>query len=344
MDKRTPVKASYYVLTLLAALVFTYFYYLYTWEYKPAALDKITFFTADKIYQVRVLIPILANILHAILPKTLDAIQQPFLASILHRAFPDTLTMIYQGINVLFTFGLIVTFRYLLRQFLPERSSYIFSWFLFWPLCMNYIFLNTLTYCYDIPAMFFFTSVLIFILKKKWIWFYIIFIIATFNRETSCFIAVAFFITQINKENFKKVTFHCILQAFIWIAIVVLLAVIFRENPGPIKEYPFRGFIEFLSKVWRNESYWAFKGTSRDFLLVFGCIWALIPLFWKYIPIFLKKQLIIIIPYLIASAFVANMMEVRVYNEMVIMLAAPAYVGLCNFILSRFRHKQSSYA
>ena len=282
MDKRTPVKASYYVLTLLAALVFTYFYYLYTWEYKPAALDKITFFTADKIYQVRVLIPILANILHAILPKTLDAIQQPFLASILHRAFPDTLTMIYQGINVLFTFGLIVTFRYLLRQFLPERSSYIFSWFLFWPLCMNYIFLNTLTYCYDIPAMFFFTLGLILIMQKRWIWFYLIFIIATFNRETSCFMTFAFFITQIKKENFKKIIFHCFSQVFIWVAIIVLLNVVFRENAGPIKEHG-QSFIDFVGKMWRNESHWAFKGTSRDFLLVFG-LWVFVVLgsleFW----------------------------------------------------------------
>ena len=47
--------------SLIASLVFTYFYFLYTHEYPPSSYEKIATYEADKVFQTRILVTMTAN-------------------------------------------------------------------------------------------------------------------------------------------------------------------------------------------------------------------------------------------------------------------------------------------
>ena len=64
----------------------------------------------------------------------------------------------------------------------------------------------------------------------------------------------------------------------------------------------------------------------------FGYQWALIIVFWRRIPTYLKKQLITV-PFLLSLiVFVGNIDELRIYGEIIPYVAAAAWVGWASLL------------
>ena len=155
------------LVSIVCSTVFTYYYFLYTHEYPPGSAERIANYQADKVFQTRLLLPILANYLKPTIPFI--AICFEWLVP-----YPIDFQVVLQLINIVFLSGLLISFPHLFA-YLNTQPNYWASLFLLIPITWNYIVINGLIdgaglfYCYDIPSLTFFVLGLIFFLKKKFL-------------------------------------------------------------------------------------------------------------------------------------------------------------------------------
>jgi hypothetical protein len=322
-------------LYLLCGLVFTYFYFLYTHEYPEGSYQRIANYEADKVFQTRLLITSIANFFKPAIPLLTATFQWAV-------PYPINYEVILQLINVVFLTALILLIRPL-AEILGYAITPAASLLILVPVSWNFIFINGLIdgaglyYPYDIPSLTFFAAGIILFMQKKWLWFYPIFILACLNRESACFISLGgfllalkistskFFDTLADKRN-RRILFHVLAQAGIWLTLRLILSYAFRNNPGEFFETP-HSMIDFIAKIWSGEAHWAMEN-PRFFLTIFAGVWIVPFLFWKNVNPFAKRFLLLGLIYLLALVFRSNMMESRVYNELNVIVAVCA---LCSF-------------
>ena len=323
------------MLCLLCGLLFTYFYFLYTHEYPPGSYQKIANHDADKVFQTRLLITSIANALEPTLPL-LEATCQWAVP------YPIGYEVLLQLINSVFLATLILLIRPLTMalgyQVTPAASLLILV-----PVSWNYIAINGyidgagLYYPYDIPSLTFFAAGVILLLKKKWLWFYPLFFLACLNRESACFISLAGFLLTVQisaKANIqemlkanRQLLVHTIAQATIWLILRLALSYAFRDNPGEFFEKP-HSMIDFIVRIWSGEAHWAMNN-PRWFLTLFAGVWVIPLLFWKNLNPSAKRFLLLGLIYLLLLVFRSNMMEVRVLNELNVIITVCALCVFC---------------
>jgi hypothetical protein len=323
---------------LLASILFTYHYFLYTNEYPPGSYQKIASYEAEKVFQTRFLVTAIANFLEPTIPLLKTTFQWAV-------PYPINYEVVLQLIHVFF----LGTLLYLIRPLamvvgfdIPRFSSFL----ILVPLTWNYIVINGfidgagLYYPYDIPSLTFFATGIILFLQKKWLWFYPVFILACLNRESACFITMGGFLLtfQIGESKFvdilksnKRMISQVITQAGIWLTLRLILSYAFRNNPGEFFEQPHSMF-DFIAKIGSGEAHWAMNN-PRWFLTLFAGIWIVPLLLWKKLNGPLKRLLLLGLVYLFVLFFRSNMMETRVYNELNVILTICA---ICTF----FAHRQ----
>jgi len=313
--------APFASICLLCGLLFTYFYFLYTHDYPPGSYERIAKFEADKVFQTRLLVTTVANLLEPTIPLLRWAFQWAV-------PYPINYEVVLQLINATFLTILILLIRPL-AEVLGYTTKLVTSLLILVPLSWNYIGINGfidgagLYYPYDIPSLTFFAAGIILFMQKKWLWFYPVFILACLNRESACFITLGGFLLtlQVGESKFtnylksnKTTIFHILAQAGIWFALRLILSYAFRNNPGEFFEKP-HSMIDFIAKLWTAEPHWAMQN-PRLFLTLFAGIWIVPLLFWKNLNQSAKRLLLLGLIYLLALVFRSNMMETRVYNEL----------------------------
>ena len=316
---------------------------MYTHEYPPGSAQNIAKGLADKVFQTRILIPFLGDFLKPCIPIL------SFLFSWL-VPYSITFDVILQVLNILFLTLLVISTPILLKMLdceVPNWSAFL----LFIPLVWNYIAINGLIdgtgiyYCYDIPSLTFFVTGLILFLKKEWLWFYLVFILANLNRESACFISVSGFLLQFHlgnnpklilKEN-ENLLIHIASQSIIWIVMRSYLSWLYQDNPGLFFEEPHSMFI-FLSGIWHGQSHWAMENAAW-FLTLFAGVWILPILLFNYLGYYGRRLLIVSLIYLISLYFRSNMMETRVYNELNVIISLCVIISMNNFV--KAKHAQS---
>lgn len=315
----------YSFISLFLALVFTYNYFLYTNEYPPGSYEKIASYEADKVFQTRLLITELANVLKPAIP-------------ILELSFgwivpyPISYEVLLQFINLLFVAVLLM----IIPKFMEVLGCTInpfWSLLIIIPITWNYIFINGyidgagLYYPYDLPSLTLFTLGTLLFTKKKWHYFYPVFILACLNRESACFISIAGFLLVLetrstNPKVFlhqnKKIIVHIIIQALLWFSSRIILSYTFRNNPGEFFEVP-HSMSNFLAAMVHDQSHWAMDKPIW-FVSIFCGIWLIPLIFFKSLNTLECRILLVGLIYLVALIFRSNMMEVRVYNELNVIL------------------------
>jgi hypothetical protein len=236
----------------------------------------------------------------------------------------------------------------LLHQTGAPNPHPFYAYIVFIPVVWNYLAINAIYHAYDIPALAFYCWGIVLFLKKRFLIFYLLFLIASLNRESTCFITISIFSLLIHiperlspktiwYEN-RSLFLHCFAQLICWFVNKGILEFIFRDNPGTYYEQTL-SMHQFLVNLFDGQPSWpyldvsSFFGNPRCFLTLFACIWILLPFLWKHIPPRAKKLLWIIPPYLLAAALHANLMESRVYHELNIVLSvaiASGILGLYN--------------
>jgi hypothetical protein len=306
---------------------------LYTNEYDPGSSIKIAKHQADKVFQTRILIATLANLLLPLLPVIKNCFQWLV-------PYPIDFQVLLQIINVLFTFILIISLPVLLKL-LDYKGSYWNALIIFIPMTWNYITINGLVdgaglfYCYDIPSLTFFSLGLIYFLEKKWIYYYPIFIFACLNRESACFISLAGALLTSNfctqkcntflKAN-KNIIFHVFIQAIIWFTLRIVLSLNFKDSPGVFFEEP-HSMINFLKTMVVGNSHWAMENPYW-FLTLFSGLWIIPLINYKNLNSVCYRLLVVGIIYLIVLVLRSNMMETRVYNELNVIITICAIISL----------------
>ena len=311
---------------ILVALLFTKYYFLLTNEYYPPSFARnIADFQADKVFQKRFLIPFTADIL----------------SQFAHLSFDKSLKFL----TALSTFGLLYYFNHILNYFTKSLSSSYWCLIILIPISWNYMFINSIYHAYDIPTLFFFCMCLYLFLKRRYVLFYIIFITATFNRESTCFIPVFLILVLFNFETFKDLkkswlknfylTLHLFCQTIIWFIVTIITRWLIEDSPGQSYETTY-SMKTFIHNMWNGAQSWPFLNTNkffgnpRCFLTLFGCIWLAIPFLWKHIPLQSKKALLFLPIYMIPAFMYANLMEARVYHELNVVIALVVTSGIIN--------------
>jgi hypothetical protein len=293
-----------FIIYTACAAIFKMIYVQTTQEYVRSTLVLLTAFQAARPFQYRVLLPLIVHFCQKIIP--LDT----------HFA--------YQWLTLLSTVGLFLAFRTYLGLFLPAAWCRFATLGLLYPLAWNYCVLGTYYYAADIPAILFFVLGLIAIYRKHWGIYYVIFILACLNRETSIFLVIAYLLTLTGRPRFSQVTAHVLAQAVIWLGIKHILTLAFAANPGePIFENHWASNMQRIMALLHGDRHMVQVATGT-----FGAVWLLIPLAWAAQPVFFKRLLLLVIPFLVGMSIVGNLDEVRIYNELIPILLAPALFSL----------------
>ena len=217
----------------------------------------------------------------------------------------------------------VIGFRRYLRAWLSPYSCSFAAILLYLLLPFHFLFLGQRNlYPYDLPALAFIAWGLVLGRERNWKFYYPLFFFACLNRESACLLTLGHTVATLGEWKVPGWWSHLTAQLLIWCGCWVGLRYLFLGNPGEIFEDHFAANIMKLS----DSPTWVLLASS------FGYQWALIIVFWKRIPAYLKKQLITV-PFLFSlMVFVGNIDEFRVFGELVPYIAAAAWVGWASLL------------
>lgn len=259
--------------------------------------------TAETPYQYRVLLPWLVR---------------GFLAlGVRETAVP----LLFSILEFLSTLALVVAFRSYLSLFFNHlllRSVLAFSIFLVLPFNI----LHTYWYPYDIPSILFFVLGLAALYRKQWLWYYILFILGTINRETTLFLTIVFIVTCLGQLKWKRLAGHVVIQGFIWLLIKALIQSIYTGNPG-------QG--AFQLTLLDNLQFLLQPGALLWVLPSWGLTWILALIGYRHLKDpFVKRALWVIVPFFAVMMLVGKVDELRIYAELTPIVLSAALLSLQN--------------
>lgn len=284
----------------LFALLFSYHFAFLraneTFTYAAASPQALAQGIAPTPYQYRALIPATVGLLQNL--TSLPA---------------ETL---YRLLEFLVTLSLFYAFRAFLSLFTPNlRLASLFTLPLAYVLPYNFTY--TFLYHYDLPAVLFTTLGLAALYRKQWGIYYAIFIVATFNRETSYFLAFVYLAVSFGQEKPQTILRHLTAQAVLWLGIKTALYFLFASNPtqgaGLFEFQLFRSFEQLIQ-----------PGILGILARNWGMIWVFL-LVWqdRIREPFLRRALLACLAQLLLLFVVGIIEELRIYGEMIpILLAA----------------------
>lgn len=285
----------YLLLALIASYYFTALWFELSYEFRGAPWPALTAGIANTPFQYRVLIPWIVSTLSN---------------SSIAGGYCPSAAALYFWIELACVYALVLVLRRYLAFFIDERLARIFSFFLF--LVLPYLYLLNrvlpLRYPSDLPAVLFFTLGLVLIYRRNWILYYPLFVIATLNRETSCFLTVACLVTAAGRERPKSIATHVAAQALLWTAIKYGLCRLYAANSGD-------GLYHF--NVSYNLEFLADPKAYPLFLSNLGFLWVPVLVFWRRIPDRFVRRTVWLIPLFFLGMFcVGNMYELRIYGDL----------------------------
>ncbi|MEW5700950.1 MAG: hypothetical protein AB1792_01795 [Candidatus Zixiibacteriota bacterium] len=297
----------------LVALVFSWYFvhlrYRLNQEFPLATLQALIDGTAHKPFQFRMLVP--------------------WIVGALSGVFPVEIKTLYKVVDVAALMGLFYAFRLHLKSYFEGIAVELFPFALFYVLPWNYLLARDLPVYlpYDLAAVAFFALGLALLHRRKWIWYYPVFALATFNRETMLFLAIVFAVVEHRRLSRASYAIHLAAQVAIWLAIKFVMGSIYAGNPGTSFEFTHVGTD---IAHWRtNLEMLATPQRLILFLSSFGFVWILILAGWKRLhDPFTRQSLWAIPPFVLMILLIGNLNEMRVYGELTpIVLTAALLVG-----------------
>lgn len=184
------------------------------------------------------------------------------------------------------------------------------------------VFFRYCNYIYDPCTLLLFTLAVSSLVTRKRVLFYIIFALASFNKETSILLSALFLIHEVRIVGKATLIRHLLYQASLWIAIRGLILFLFRNNPGSMLEIHLAHNAELLFRP-----FWLLY-----FVGVIVIFWVLVGYGWARKPVFLRKGLLItLIPLVSLAFFFGYVDELRDYYEaypFLFLLLVPTMVDL----------------
>jgi|LAHU01.1.fsa_nt_gb hypothetical protein len=304
--KKAAAAAAFLLLVFIASYQFTNLWFELNWEFRGAPWADLVRGTAPTPFQYRALVPCLVRAVSGIRIG-----ERPLVSA----------GALFFWIQCASTFLLVLATGWWLSCVFPRRGACVLALSILLVLPFNYLLdrFLALRYPSDFPSLLFFTLGLVLLRRRRWGWFYPLFVVATFNRETTLFLTVVYLLTAWGTEPRRSVGMHLRLQLILWIAAKAALFAAYRGNPGSeLVQAHVRQNLEFLS----NPRAWPL------FFSNLGYLWLPVLLFRRRIPDrFLRRAALAVYPYAIGMFLVGNMYELRIYGEL-IPLVLPAFLLL----------------
>ena len=266
--------------------------YIYTQEYHGDFTTDITY----KPYVYRALLPTLAWIMQSVLRVSSSTSMQGFI--------------------LLFSGGMLLSLYYLYACFYGKGPRAIVYSFV--TSCLVFFVASFPPHVYDIPTVTLFSLSLLLLQAHKWNYFWILFPVVCFNRETSILL-VAIFAWYAWERGMKpkEVVFWSIIGVGIDVAIRILLTTLFQAYPGDVVQFNFY----HNADVYLDNPY-IFLITLFSFLAVLNVVWGR----WNHIPSLMRISFLVMLPSLILLYLLFGVaLELRVFLEVVPVLT---FIGM----------------
>lgn len=164
-------------------------------------------------------------------------------------------------------------------------------------------------YLYDFPSLFLFTLALAFMVRERWNFYLLIFLLASLNKETAFLLTLVFIPYYYEKKKIEPRQFWnlLLLQVGIYIFIKFVLFYAFSNNPGVITEFhlvenTYIILLRILGHPVITVGSWL--------ILAFAVFYR-----WREKPEFLKYSLWIFLPLFLLYLLFGNYGELRVFYE-----------------------------
>jgi len=283
--------------------------------YKRAMFPEMIYGTAWKPFVYRILVPTTIRLINGIVPEkvqnslTEQFENNSFLSLVLQKLKweSESITeyIIAMVLMYIFLIWFVIVFRKLFFEIYdsPKWFGNLISILLLFALPPMFQYYS---YIYDFPTLFFFTFGLLLLRQRNWKLFLILFFISCLNKETTILLTLIFAIYFYKDLTIsRKFYFQFIaIQLIVFIAVKILLYIIFINNAG--------GFVEF-HLIDRN--YLLFNGYSLVTLAVLVIIFLTLFSRWNEKPKFLKDAMWIAVPLVILTLFLGFFDELRDYYE-----------------------------
>lgn len=299
------------VFVVLAALVSYYYSFmriLLCIEYEPATLDALVHGRADVPFQYRILAPMIGRVLFELASAMKLDISLYGIFSLVEWAAAGALILAFH--------------QYLADIFHDRRLGMICAFSIILVLPFNYLLMEgSLYYPSDTLSLAFMVMLLICLYRRKWLWYYPLFILATFNRETTCFVTMMYVLASLGRDRMTTIALHGAVQTAIWVSIKIILAVIFADNGQALYEPHLGVNLSLLAQPGR----WPILASSMAFIWIPVLIWA------RHIEDqFVRRALWVTAPFLVGMLLVGNVVELRIYGELI-----PLYLSAGLLLLRR---------
>ncbi len=177
---------------------------------------------------------------------------------------------VFHALDTLFALAAFVATRRLARG-LFERGWMVeaSAWGLLPLLALRYVASreSPFRYAWDMAAVAVFAWGLVLLRERRWLAYYSLLVLGTFNRETTCFLAFALLFTGRRSEPKACLLAHCAAQLALWPAVKWWLHSFFRRQPGDVHQPVCFENRESL----QNPLMW------RWYPLAFGGLWLVLP-------------------------------------------------------------------
>ncbi len=326
------VHAAFLLLACVLAYYFTILRFQLDAEYERCTLAQLTSYKADLPFQYRVLTSWVINLLSGFIPPFHLAEQLWITQHVPIQTARAAIAVEFASI-----LGALLAFRYYLLQFFRDALvGSLISMSLFLALPWVYLLPRYAPYCapYDIPALLV-TILGLICLSKRWRTpFYCVFLIGTFNRETTIFLTLAYALDAFGRERPRRIAMHSLSQFAIWGGVKYILYRMYGSNPTEGGSLFEDHLAANLTLLWNPKSY--------PLILSAVAFWWL-PAIAGYRLIrvrFVKRTFLVTLPFLAAAMMVGSILEVRVFGELLAFVLPAGILGLQGLI-SRNRRSET---
>ncbi len=300
--------------------------------YGAALFPDMVYGKAHKPYVYRILLPTIVRVATEITPAIVEEkVESAFTGSLSAQRFIKMLgwenEYIYEyALMLILIFvcfiGSALMLRHLIKIFY-DFPDFVADFAPVGAIMALPIYFRYCSYIYDPGAFFLFTLGIALIMKRRYLLYYLVFILATLNKETSILLVALFYLREGSEMPRSRLALHLVFQGLIWIAIKALVMILYADNPG--MPFEFHLFDHNLILFLHPLAFFYFIAVVAFHLplLIYG---------WKHKPVFLRRGMIVTLVPLLSLAFVFGFIdELRVYYEalpFVFLLSLPTIVRI----------------
>ena len=161
--------------------------------------------------------------------------------------------------------------------------------------------------------------------------FIVLFVVATLNRETTCFLTMAYLFLSVGHERPLRIAGNVVAQTALWVVVKAALASLYVSNTPLDVE---TGGL-FSGMVVRSA--WILTSVPGVVYILFvtmgGLAGVALLLRDRVADARLRRVMWIVPPFLAGMAIVGELMEVRIYSELIPLVAAALVLAVRSVVL-----------